>query len=388
MAYQIEVCNQLEPFFDEPRIWDSLSGGIAFRESAWLHPWWQHLGNGYQAYLVVAKKPSGQICGLLPLYRKTTAAGRTLCFLGDGNTCTDYVSILTRPDEAKHVGESIGRFLAENSSGGSNAWDLIDIDGIVEGDVGMTALATGLNHGGATIHTVSRMRTWFKPADASWDEHLKHYGKTHRRKMRRMREKLAPEGPIERLFAKTESEVDEYLSALIGMHQRRWNSDGQPGSFADPNFCSFIRDAAKRFLQNDRLYLNLLRYEGRNISAELNFVGENRVLYSYSSGYDLDSAKLEPGRLCTIDVLLELYRSNLAGIDFMRGDEAYKTRLASSSRRVLRMRVAPPAFVPRLRHAAWCTGFEVKQWVRKRTGRTPLETVDLTFPGTAASNPA
>ncbi|MDG2224398.1 MAG: GNAT family N-acetyltransferase [Rubripirellula sp.] len=377
MPYQLEIRHQLEPFFDEPRLWDFLSGGVAFREIAWLAPWWRHLGRGNRAFLVVVRNSSKHICGLLPLYQRPNGSGRVLAMMGDGEACTDYASVLSRPEEAEQVGEAIGKYLTEIASDSLNGWDTIEIDGIVEGDVGMAAVARGLKAGQATLHTVSRMRTWFKPSDENWQEHLKHYSKTTRRRMRRTVEKIGPGKKFEECVAKTESDVDEYLGALIDMHQRRWESVGKPGSYANPDFRNFIFEAAKSFLNQDRLHLNLLRHEGRNLAAELNLIGENRIMYCYSAGFDIEAAELEPGRLANVATLQELYRSNLAGIDFMRGDETYKSRLATSSRRVLRMRATAPNLIPRLRHAAWCTGFEVKQWMRKKTGKSPLETFDL-----------
>ncbi|MGB0597840.1 MAG: hypothetical protein ACPGLY_14225 [Rubripirellula sp.] len=130
--------------------------------------------------------------------------------MGDGGVCTDCVSVLSLPQEADQVGQAIGRYLAEIASDSLNGWDLLDIDGIVEGDVGMSAVARGLKAGQATLHTVSRMRTWYKPSDENWQEHLKQYSKTTRRRMRRMLEKFGPGKKYEEFVAKTESEFDEY----------------------------------------------------------------------------------------------------------------------------------------------------------------------------------
>ncbi len=155
---------------------------------------------------------------------------------------------------------------------------------------------------------------------------------------------------------------------------------GEPGNYASDDFRHFAIDAAKEFLKRGRLYLNLLRHQGRDLAAEFSIIGENRVMYHYSSGYEIDAAELEPGRKIRVDTLHQLYQSDLAGIDFMRGDETYKQRLASTSRRVLCLRASAPAIMPRLRHAAWCTGFEIKQWVRKQSGKPLVETFDLTLP--------
>ncbi|MGB0597841.1 MAG: GNAT family N-acetyltransferase [Rubripirellula sp.] len=150
------------------------------------------------------------------------------------------------------------------------------------------------------------------------------------------------------------------------MHQRRWESVGESGSYSNRKVRDFIFETAKAFLQQGCLHLNLMRHEGRNLVAELCLIGENRFMYSYSAGYDIEAATLDPGRLANVATLQELYRSDLAVIDFMRDDVTYKSRFSTTSRRILRMRASAPNLISRLRHAAWCTGFEVKQWMREK----------------------
>ncbi len=178
--------------------------------------------------------------------------------------------------------------------------------------------------------------------------------------------------------AKTAEQVDRLLDSLIQLHQRRWTDAGEQGSYCNPEFRQFIRDAAVEFSQRGDLYLTALERDGNVIGVELNFIGGNRVLYSYSSGFDLDHSDVEPGRVLGIDTLQNLYRSDLAGIDYMRGDEEYKQRFATESRPVFQFRAVAPAWYPKLRHAMWSTQFELKQFVRRRTGRPPIAVLDMT----------
>ena len=76
------------------------------------------------------------------------------------------------------------------------------------------------------------------------------------------------------------------LDEMIRMHQKRWMDAGEPGSFADPDFCRFIHASAQRFLLEDRLYLPLLIFNGQPIGGEINMIGRDRIMYSYSAGYD------------------------------------------------------------------------------------------------------
>lgn len=376
--FQIATTYDLNSLLSDSDRWNSLARGVPFRQTQWLGPWWRQFGAGKQPQVLVARDATGTIRGLLPLYREFSGApGRTLSMIGDGQACSDHVSVLASKEDAESIASAMGSHLAQTASDSDHGWDLIDIDGVVEGDRAMESFARGLKSGGSVLHAQSRMSVWFKPKDKSWDEHLKHYGKTQRRKMRRMREKIEDSGCIEKVVAQTDADIDASLAALIEMHQRRWESVGQPGSYADKNFQQFVFDAAKAFLASGNLYLSALKHEGRVIGAELNFIGGNRISYSYSAGYDVDAAELEPGRLIAIDTLLNLYRNDLVGVDYMRGDEEYKRRFSTESRRLLRLRAVAPTWLPRLRHAAWCTQFEFTQWMRRRTGRTPIDVLDL-----------
>ena len=385
---QIEINNDLDSLLADSDAWNSLTRGVPFRDTAWLGPWWQNVGCGNQGYAVVARDESGAIRGILPLYvRDQTSGRRTLAVLGDGDACSDYVSVLAAKADAIEVAKQIGRYLLANVSDPQNGWDLIDIDGVVEGDRPMSALAETLQHGGASIHAQSRMSTWSRPASASWEDHLKTHGKSQRRKIRSLCKSLANNDSLVQRSANSETEVDNLLDALIQLHQCRWTEAGQQGSYADQGFRSFVRETAIQHFRKNQLYLTALERDGVVIGAELNLIGDNRVLYSYSSGFDLDHSDVEPGRVLGADTLQHLYRSDLAGIDYMRGDEEYKQRFATESRQVFRFRAVAPAWYPKLRHAIWSTQFELTQIARRRTGRKPIVVADITqatpIPGTA-----
>lgn len=372
--FRVEVSTDLSGLLSDETHWNSLARGVPFRETSWLAPWWQHFGADQEAYVLVARGPDDEIRGILPFYHSAAQRTRSLSVIGDGQTCSDHVSVLAKDEDAVEVARAMGTFLVTDNH--EYEWDAMSIDGVVEGDEPMAAFTAALKEGGAALHAQSRMSTWHKPVDASWDEHLKHFGKTQRRKMRRWSEKVQQIDGLEKNVATTEAEVETSLRALIDLHQRRWVEAGEPGSYADPKFRLFVEQSTLAFFRRGRLYLPTLAMNDRVIGGELHWVGGDQNLYCYSSGYDLDSAELEPGRILAADTLMHLYSEQLAGIDYLRGDEPYKKRMAANPRRVFHLRAVAPALLPRLRHAAWCTGFGFKQWMRRQTGRKAVEVVD------------
>ncbi|MEM9826331.1 MAG: GNAT family N-acetyltransferase [Planctomycetota bacterium] len=377
----VQATGDVESLLADKSTWNALSRGVPFRQTQWLGPWWRRLGDTRQASVWVARDDDENIVGLLPLYRD--GSNGTLRGMADGEACSDYLSVLCRDEHQDAVGYAIGLAMAMAAADPSHGWSKVDWDGVVEGDQAVAGWLRGIREGGASVHAHSQMSVWRKPRDASWAEHLKHHGKTQRRRMRRWSEKFDTIEGAEKAVAKTKPEVSEYLDAVIDLHQKRWTDQGEAGSFANAAFRQFIHDVALEFHADHRLHLSVMKLHGKIIAGEFNLIGDDRVMYAYSAGYDIDHADIEPGRIMCIDGLLEMYapHSRLIAVDFMRGDEAYKERFTTDSKRLYRIRVASPRLSARFKHAAYRTGFSIKQWARKARGKTPIH-----VPGTDASN--
>ena len=370
----VEHTHDLNSLFANPGLWDSLSRGVPFRETAWLKSWWQHLGNDQEPIVLIARDDGDQIVGLLPLYRLTR---RTLRNLGDGNACSDHVSVLAPADRSESIGLAFGRYLASLSGSRQDGWETLELDGIVEHDPAMVAFAEGLRQAGAVIHTHSRMNTWFRPCDESWDAHLAKSSGRSRSRTRKLLGRCDPGGPLQISIAQSRDQVDHALAATIDLHQRRWEQVGQPGAFAEAVFRNFISEAVESFFHRGQLNLVTLHSEQRIIAGMINVQGQDRRLYVYNSGFDPAHEDLDPGIVLHLAVLRGAHEEGLEGIDYLRGDETYKSRIKALPKRLLQLRAVAPAWKPRLRHAAWITRFGLKQFVRKRTGRPLAEVVEL-----------
>lgn len=260
-----------------------------------------------------------------------------------------------------------------------DGWETLEIDGAVEGDPAAHSLAQGLRQGGATLHTESRMHTWCRPCEGSWDDCLDAMSRKSRRKTRRLLARCDPAGgPLEFRISASREQLHRDLDAIISLHQRRWNEKGQSGSFADDAFRQFVHDAGDGLFERDRILLATLWRGEQAVAGSLQLLGENQSIYCYTSGYCMSHADLEPGLVLNVVILRYAYQRGFAAVDYLRGDEPYKARFKAEPRRLLKLRAVAPAWFPRLCHAAWMTGFELKQFVRKRIGRKPIDVVDLT----------
>lgn len=371
-----ELRRDADALFKDVDRWNRLAGGNPFLETHWLATWWANLADQNEPAIVLASDANGELVGALPLYRR--GGGRTLGVMSDGSACGDFLAPLCIDDDAVKIAKGMGEFLAKSASDPVNGWDLLDFDGGVEGDPLFAAMVEGLRTAGCSTHVSSRLHCWRRPKELLWEDHLRSHGKSQRRRMRQLLGKIDSE-TIKRRTVENDAEFEVLVNDVIDLHQKRWIANAEPGSFADPNLRQFAIEMMLAFYRQGRAMVNAIEFRGRTVAGELVIIGENRIAYSYSSGYDIDHADLEPGRMVSVNLMHRMYDadSNFSAVEFMRGDEAYKNRFATERRRLYHLRAFAPELPAQIRSAAYRTNFQFKQWFRRATGRDLVAVANL-----------
>ena len=369
--FRIERATDAKSIIDNAAQWNALAGDCPFRESSWLGSWWNHFGRQEDAYLLTAKDSNDQLCGVLPLHMSSWHRGR-LQFIGQGEACSDGLSVLCHPDVASTIGYEMGHWLASHADHRENGWSSIDLDGVIAGDQAMIGLLRGLSEGGAWTEVQSRMHTWFKPTTDTWDDFLVLLGRSRRRTARQLTAKLIDAPEFRCTTTSTLDDLPHDLAEMIRLHQTRWNAAGERGSFASERFRHFIFDAATDFFKRDRLRLVSLYHRDTLIASALQMIAANRALAVYSIGVDMTKPELNPGNLLNMETLQHAYEQRLPGIDYLRGDERYKSRLTAKPRRLTRVLVTPGTTMGRVQYAARRGTFELTQWLRRKRGSEPV----------------
>lgn len=385
----IQWSDDLTGLLSETSAWSSLTRGVPFRHPSWIGAWWNHLSEQATPAILVARDSQNKIRGLLPLYQRASeanslskidASGRTLHSIADGNTCSDYVSILAAKNEQVHVAQQMADFLGQRYDSSQDGWHSIVIDGIVEGDIPMEAFFQRLSQRNVPVHCQSRMSTWYCPAAESWDAYLMQYSSNSRSKKRRVLKRISNTPGLTLETAESIPDVHRMLDELIVLHQDRWKEAGELGSFVEPEFRDFVHAAAESFFKDGKLWSVVIRLKEVAVASAILFIGDDQRAYVYTTGTDMGQRKLEPGKLLSLYLIEQVHERGLSGIDFMRGNESYKALLADKSKRVMEARIASPAMISRLQHTAWLTQFEMKQFLRRRLGRSEVEVVEIPSP--------
>jgi CelD/BcsL family acetyltransferase involved in cellulose biosynthesis len=317
---------------------------------------------------------------------QTRSGARVIRFLGDGEVCSDYLTLLCRDGLENQAAEAIADWLgirnecapqsdcppSRNGShiNGSNQkqagdyrWDRLEFIGVANNDVAVNHLLAHLKSDGNIVHYGSTPNAWRVALPASWDEFLMVLSKPHRNRLRRADKNFFQSGKVQSHQVQTAQEVGDFFDILVKLHQGRWQRRGLPGCFASGPFQAFHREIATQFFAAGRATLSWLVMDGRPLAAEYRLHGD-RVMYAYQCGIDPDRLEVKPGELSNMVAIKDAIEHGQQAYDFLRGDEPYKAHWRAAPQPMQSVRIIPRHRSARLRHSAWVAGQNMKRWVK------------------------
>ena len=350
--------------------WPCLSRSVPFRSLAWLASWWRHYGRRRKLFALAVYDENDHLVGLAPWYmQQDPARGRVIRFLGSGEVCTDYQSLLSTPEHEIQVASATADWLLAAAHGtkanGSKKhnWDLLELDGIDGADRIVARLVSRLSEKGALVHRSNGPNCWRIELPPSWDEYLALLSKSHRKQVRRVQRRMLESGRAVLHTANDEQQLLHGMKILTDLHMQRRNGLGEKGCFSSSRFTGFLHEAAMQLLEREKLQLHWLELDGSPAAAEFHLLGGG-VTYAYQAGVDPKRLDEEPGRIINIATLQKAIADGQQGFDFLRGDEPYKAHWRAQPRCSIALRVAPRRVASQIRHGAWLAGRAVKKWIK------------------------
>jgi CelD/BcsL family acetyltransferase involved in cellulose biosynthesis len=375
LCMQIIAYSRWDELVPHAETWDRLAHGVPFRSWSWLSTWWRHYGPASlddpnrRLMVLGVLDASGRLLGIAPWHLERSAAkGWVLGWLGSGEVCSDYASLICMPEDADCVAETLAEYLTgpDCASGAVDCWDLFEIDGVDGEDVPVARLLEHLRDRGCSQHANSPMQAWRIALPKTWEEYLGIISKGHRKKLRRADRDLFATGRAVLHTVESAVQLTPFLDTLIDLHQKRWQSLDGEGCFASRQFTDFHRDMARQLFFAGQLQLHRLDLDGRPIAGEYQILSQD-VTYSYLAGIDPQRLDVEPGHLVHAATLKLAIEQGGRALDFLRGDEPYKAHFRAAARPQMAFRVAPNRALSRLRNNVWLAGRGVKRWVKEMT---------------------
>lgn len=154
-------------------------------------------------------------------------------------------------------------------------------------------------------------------------------------------------GPIAVHRAETIQEAERFLAALAEWHGRTWAARGCGGAFAEAAFYRFHSALIGRGLASGMVDVLKIAAGPRVIGYLLNFVYKNHV-HAYQSGFDYAvlHPHEKPGLTCHYAASRNYLGKDMAGYDFLAGDDRYKESFADHAVPLHWARLAPRFSIP------------------------------------------
>lgn len=389
---RIHLLKSLEELTPYAEAWDRLAADIPFRSWTWLSQWWRCYGSPgdlpdlprrmglaptrmSQLAVLAVFDEANTLIGVAPWYLDYSVAyGRSLRMLGSGEVCSDYVSLLCQHGMEETVIDAVADFLLEGPADSSDDdlhWDLILLDGVDFEDYAVNRLTERLSRHGCTAHRRSKLNCWRLDLPATWDEYLGMLSRRFRREVRCLERDFFETGRAKLHTIERIDDLPWAIDLFVDIHQRRWQSLGEPGCFASQRFESFVRGVLPRLMPQGRLQFFWLEIDGKPAAMEYHLSGGG-VLYTYQTAMELEAMKFQPGKLLNLATIRRAIEQGYRTLDFLRGDEPYKAYLRAAPRPNLELRIVPNRASARFRLNLWLAGWQVKQWLKK--GVKSLET--------------
>ncbi len=359
-SLSVQVIEDIQWF--DPAVWNRLAGESPFRRWEWLRSWWHHLAGDQHRLNIVTVLDEAEVVAILPVYvDEALMRGKVLRFLGSGKACSDYQGVLLKPGHEHGALDALCEWLAaalRGAWGSQYHYQRLDFDGVAARDASMNAFFDRLG----TFACIDRRATlscWQIDLPGDWESYLAMLSKRCRRMLRQLDKAYVQSGRTTFDYVERVEQLPEAMATLINLHSRRRASLGCSGCFSDPHFSTFLVEAAGGLLESNELRLSRLCLDGEPIASGFGLV-VGPTYYLYQCGLAPEAGDCKPGWLMNLLHLRQAIADGRSRFDFLRGNEAYKARLAAHPIELSRVNVFAPDTFGRVRQELW----KLRAWRR------------------------
>jgi len=367
---RIAVCQDFAALQGQRACWNQLAHGNPFLDFDWLRLWWENYGRndgrprpGHELQLLTVWRGE-TLLGAAPWYaRQTLSEGRALRFLGSGEVCGDYLSLLCCPETQADVVYAVTQWLTQDALH-PVPWDLLELNDVPGEDPPLSQLVSALQARGAWAEALPQQSTWRIDLSGGWEGYLATLSKSHRKEFRRCARQL---DAGEYCYHKADAQnFAQAWRIFLDLHMQRRQSLGEPGCFASRRFAAFHEQLAQQFLAAGRLELSWITAAAapdRPLAVEYHF-GSDEGNFAYQSGLDPTALDCEPGRIATVAVVREILARGGKFLDLLRGDEHYKPHYRAVPNKAVTWRVVPNRAMAQWRSRVTTAGVTLKRWLK------------------------
>ncbi len=293
----------------------------------WLFSWWRAYGQNKKLCVLVFTDPRAGVVGIAPLYWESRrfmafAKLRVLRLMGDGSGDSDDLDFISKPGYAAAVAKGIFDWMRQAP------WDLCEFECLSSESEVVALLRDEMQelgwHGTASHRPYTRVAL-----PETWERYLKQLGAKERQKVGIRLRRLLSRHQVSFRRCDHLHELPAFLATLFALHQKRWETKGEPGSFSLPERRLFYEEMTRALLSRGWLELWLMEMDGHAVAAQIGMRYGN-CFYALQEGFDPAYATDSVGYVLRSQILRECIQRGTRFYDFLYGDQASKQRWAAN----------------------------------------------------------
>jgi len=291
--------------------WNELAeqAGNIFGTPEWATTWWRHFGAGRRLLATECRSREGRLVAVLPLYLWRGKPLRVVRLVG--HHAGDQLGPVCLARDRRAVAEALAAVLADCDA------DIFvgEQMACAEGWGGLLSAKTLVREGSPILRL----------EEPDWEAFLASCSRNLRSQIRTRERKLMRTHEVRYRMTASRSELEADLDTLFALHRLRWQ--GQPTSFMTAE--SFHREFAACALERGWLRLWFLEIDSVPRAAWYGF-RFGGVESFYQGGRDRSWDPYSTGFLVLVHSIREALADRMSEYRFLRGEEEYKYRFASS----------------------------------------------------------
>jgi CelD/BcsL family acetyltransferase involved in cellulose biosynthesis len=245
-----------------------------------------------------------------------------------------------------------------------NLWDLCQFHTLPMGSpVGIRLAEYGADKRWTCCEYRSRCSAIALPEN--WERYTEKLSSEDRKNLARYSERLKKRYSTRIYRCSDEQQLPACLDALFRLHQGRWLTAGDPGSFASADRREFYQLLSRCLLNRRWLELWVLELNGEIAAVQFAFRYRDTV-FQLQEGYDHTRPSDRAGYVLRGAVLKHLISEGVRNYDFLGGEDAYKARWAAEPGSYRSICLARPFTYAAFLLQTADTAAKSKEWLRSR----------------------
>jgi CelD/BcsL family acetyltransferase involved in cellulose biosynthesis len=325
MAPRIEIITERGRFAEIQPQWDALwrcCKADVFQNHAWIAAWLEASGE-YKATRIAVAWQGHDILAAMPLSIRQRFGLRILEW--SAQSLSDYCDTLATPDAVSYLP------LLWHEVWQAGGFDMVNIAQVRPDAVARSFFDLDMKHQAVTERRDRQERcfaidcVW--PSSEAWFRSLGKKGRNNHWRGERILAALGGEVAFHSLDP-TEQSIDSELRHVIAL-KWQWLRTTKPSSSLLGRDGRTLEGMLRAATRSGLMKLFLLTCGDRIAAASVNFVRGDRM-QAYMTSYDPAFDRASPGAILIVRYTRWAFDNGLKQVDFLRGDEAFKSRLANA----------------------------------------------------------